>query len=145
MKKLLLIGAVVALSQGCVSMQRVVINTSTPGAQITVVKRGEIKTHDTIVGVRGRGIEQYEDPPIVIGTSPMVYDFQRVEDQGSWGIGNIYRHQQKKVCQWLEIRATAPGMSSTQVIPINGVNTEVYLLMRPGPEHAASYVLPPQS
>jgi len=146
MKKLLLVAAAVALSQGCVNMQRVVINTSVPGAQITVVKRGEIKSHDTIVGIRGRGIEQYEDPPVVIGTSPMVYDFQRVQDEGSWGIGNIYQHQQKKVCQWLEIRATAPGMSSTQMVPINGVDTQVFMMMSPSgpPQHAASSVLPPR-
>jgi len=145
MKKLLLIGAAVALSQGCVSMQRVVINTSVPGAQITVVKRGEIRSRNVVVGVKMRGVEQFEDQPVIIGTSPMVYDFQRVEESGG-GFGNIYRNEQKKVCQWLEIRATTPGMSSTQVIPLNGVETSVFLLMHPTglPEHAASSYLPPQ-
>jgi hypothetical protein len=147
MKKLLLICAAVALAPGCTNMQRVVINTSTPGAQITVVKRGEIRTRNKVVGVKMRMVEQYEDLPVVVGTSPVVYDFQRVQEGGGWGVGDIFWQDQKKVCQWLEIRATAPGQSSVQIIPINGDETQVYMLMQPygPPAHAASSVLPPRS
>ncbi len=147
MKRLLLIGAMVALAPGCVNMQRVIIDTNVPGAQITVVKRGEIRTRNTVVGFKTRMIEQYEDQPVVIGTSPMVYDFQRVQEGGGWGLGDIFWQEQKKVCRTLEIRATAPGQSSTQVVPINGDDTSVYLLMQPTapPMHAASSVPAPRS
>jgi hypothetical protein len=147
MKGFLLIGAAVMLSQGCMNMQRVIINTSTPGAQITVVKRGEIRTRNKVVGVKVRSVEQFEDLPVVVGTAPLVYDFQRVEEGGSWGFGEIFRQDQKRVCQWLEIRATAPGQSSMQIIPVNGDDTSVFLQLQPvaPPVHAASSVLPPQS
>jgi hypothetical protein len=148
MKRLLLIGAAVMLSQGCMNMQRVIINTSTPGAQITVVKRGEVRTRNNVVGVKVRMVEQYEDLPVVIGSSPLVYDFQRVEEGARWGFGDLYSQQQNKVCQWLEIRATAPGgQSSMQIIPVNGDDTSVFLQLTPvaPPAHAASSVLPPRS
>jgi hypothetical protein len=146
MKKLLMLAAVVVLAPGCVGMQRVTINTSTPGAQITVVKRGEIRTHGTTLGLKMRGIEQFEDQPVIIGTSPMVYDFQRVEELNRWSFGNLYSQDQKKVCEWLEIRATANGQTSTQIVPVNGDDLSVFLQMQPSapPMHAASS-LPPRS
>jgi hypothetical protein len=127
----------------------VIINTSTPGAQITVVKRGEVRTHNTVAGIVKIGmVEQYEDQPVIVGTSPLIYDFQRGERGGGWGFGNLFWQNQKRVCQWVEIRASAPGQSAQQMIPVNGDDTEVFLQMGPAqlaPTHAATSVQQPRS
>ncbi|HEY8206382.1 MAG TPA: hypothetical protein VIG99_02800 [Myxococcaceae bacterium] len=150
MKKLILTCAVLALTPGCIGMQRVTINTSTPGAQIVVVKRGELRTHNTVVGVlKQRSVEQYQENPEIVGTSPMVYDFMRVDEGSSWGIGGVFQQKQKKVCQWLEIRASTPnGEYAQQLIPVNGEDTNVFLQMSPQPmppAHAATSVPQPRS
>lgn len=150
MKKLLLTCAILALAPGCMNMQRVTIHTSTPGAQIVIVKRGEIRTRNTVVGaIKVRSVEAYEDQPVIVGTSPMVYDFQRVEDQGGWGIPPLFWQQQKRVCQWLEIRASVPGQYAQQIIPVTGDDAAVFLPMGPPSAmpaaHATTPVGQPQS
>jgi hypothetical protein len=148
-KKLFLTCAILALTPGCMHMQRVTIHTSTPGAQIVIVKRGEIRTRNTVVGAIKVGtVEAYEDQPVIVGTSPMVYDFQRVEDKGGWGIPPLFWQQQKRVCQWLEIRASSPGENGQQMIPVNGDDAAVFLQMTPAPmpaAHAATSVPQPRS
>ncbi len=124
--------AVLALGPACARTQKLVINTNIPGAQISLIKRGEIRTRGNVVGViKMKLSEPYEDPPQVIGTGPMVYEFPVVEDYGGFGVVGVASANQKRICQQVEIRAFNGSQYATQTIPVTGDVAQIYLMAGP--------------
>jgi hypothetical protein len=133
MKKHLLAVAVLALAPACARVQRLVVNTNVPGAQVYISKRGHLYTGGAVAGVVAVGTnEPYEDPPVSLGTAPLAYQF-RVEET----LAGVYlpgvAAAQKKICNQVLLQAYANGQYAEQVIPVNDGVAEVFLQLTPQP------------
>ena len=67
---------------GCASAQKISVTTTPPGAQVTLIRYGVTEAQGSVAGVSVGGLGgDFEDPPIVLGTSPLEYEFE-LEDSG---------------------------------------------------------------
>ena len=134
MKRFLIACAVLALAPACARTQRLIINTNMQGAQISIVKRGELRTRGNIAGVVDIGVtERYENPPLVIGTGSLIYDFPVVEESGGWGVG-ASSVDMVRVCREVEIRAYNGAQYAQQIVPVTGDVAQVFLNPSPAPQ-----------
>jgi len=134
MKRFLIACAILALAPACARTQRLIINTSMQGAEISIVKRGEVRTRGNIAGVVDIGmVERYENPPAVIGTGPMVYEFPLVEESGKWGVDDSSA-QVVRVCREVEIRAFNGTQYAQQTVAVTGDTAQVFLNPSPAPQ-----------
>src|SRR5215212_4369948 len=131
MKKLLLTCAVLALAPACARTQRLMINTSVPGAQVSIVKRGELRSSGRVAGLVAVGAsETFEDQPMGIGTSPLMYEFRVMEPVAGMYLPGISAHQEK-ICREVAIRAWSNGQYAERVVPVTGEVAEVFLQLTP--------------
>jgi len=149
MKRFLLACAVLVLAPACARTQKLIVRTDPGGAEVAIIKRGQLRTSGHVAGIVTVGAsERYEDEPVSIGTSPVMYEFPVVEPQAGVFVPYIAARQDK-ICREVVIRAWDNGKYAEQVIPVTGDVAEVYLQLSPAPppspRHAASPVQPPRS
>jgi hypothetical protein len=156
-KKLLIACAALALFPACANTHRLNLRSDPDGAEISIIKKGQIQTRGKVHGIVAIGTaDLYEDQPVVIGRSPMAYDVLVVEHQSGFRLPGIVSTSQDKVCQQVTIRATKDGRYAEQTIPVSrGEIADVYLQLspaapapppgQPAPAHTASPVQQPRS
>lgn len=133
MKRFLLACAVLALAPACARTQKLIVRTYPEGAQVSIVKRGQLRTGGHVAGVVAVGTsETYEDPEISIGTSPLTYEFRVVEEQGGLYVPG-FAARQDKVCREVAIRARLGDLYGEQVVLVSGDEAEIYLQLTAAP------------
>ena len=115
-----------ALASACGNTHRLIVQTERPGAQISIVKRGEIHTQ---VGP-GTLSEPFEDPDMTLGSSPLTYDLPVVEAMSDANFfGASLRRE--KICKEVVVRVWEGGHYSESVIPVSGGGTAFLSLKNP--------------
>lgn len=67
---------------GCGAVQRIDVDTTPPGAQVTLTRYGVTEIRGGFAGANVEGLEgSFEEEPITLGTSPLEYEFDLEEDE----------------------------------------------------------------
>jgi hypothetical protein len=102
MKKKVLLLSVVLVAVSCSSMQKIKVITVPPGADITLSKYGvkTISAHSPGTVYGSGNVQNFQDPPISLGTAPLEYEFPLSETGTSAHIpATIYLSIEKNIIE----------------------------------------------
>lgn len=117
---------------GCVTRQRIVVHTVPEGAQITLIKRGIRRVSGAVAGVgyAGAQAERFEDPPILLGPSPVSYEFRIEEPERTFYTGGVSASS-TKVVKEVVIDASRGTLHARRRFAITGEPLRVELTLKP--------------
>jgi hypothetical protein len=133
-KSALLAFVILALTAGCATMQRIHVDTDPPGAEINLQKSGTISVsgHAPSVIYGSAEMETFEEPPIVLGKSPVSYEFPLNEKEAGGHVpGVVYVDKERKVKKGM-IRAELGGVIAEKHVEFTGDPIEIKLKIDPG-------------
>jgi hypothetical protein len=133
MKTLAPTGAVAALLLlcGCAATQRVVVTTDPVGAQVTLIRYGVTQVDGSVPGVAVGGVaNSFEDPPLVLGTSPLEYEFRLEESGKQIAIAGLFVKVTRIFTEGL-IRAEKEGRVAERRVMFSGKPVRVDLTLPP--------------
>lgn len=119
----------------CAGTQRLGVLTEPPGAEVTLIKIGVRQARGTLGELTGMAQMQstFEDPPIVLGTSPLEVEFELSEAQASIYLPGAQAEVTKETLAGI-LRATKAGLVAEQRVQFTGEPLEVFLeLTAPDP------------
>ena len=113
----------------CAANQKLSVTTDPPGAQVTLVRYGITKAEGGLPGVSvGTSGENFEDPPITLGTSPLDYEFKLQETAKELSIGGVYAKVTRTFTEGL-VRAEKDGRVAERRVLFMGKPLAVDLLL----------------
>ncbi len=123
---LIFIVAIFVLS-GCAAKQQISVDTVPPGAMVTLTKIGVTETSGGVEGIVASGAgEPFEDDPIVLGTTPLSYEFELVEEgEGISGPG-FFVSVKKRITEGL-IRAELDGGYAERRVTFSGEPLQIIM------------------
>ena len=124
------VGIVLALVTGaCASAQRVSVTTTPAGAQVTLVRYGVVEAQGRVAGVSIGGLDRdFEDEPIVLGTSPVAYEFELEERDREVSVGGAFVQVVRRFTEGL-IRAERNGVVAERRVRFDGDPVDVDLVL----------------
>jgi len=125
---LLVLGSLLLVC-GCAANQKLSVTTDPPGAQVTLVLYGISKTEGGVPGVSvGMSGQNFEDPPITLGTSPLQYEFKLVETTKELSVAGVYARVTRTFTEGL-VRAEKDGRVAERRVLLVGKPLQVDLLL----------------
>ena len=114
---------------GCAGTQKLLVSTTPPGASVTLIRFGVTETTAGVPGIGIGGVgDPFEDAPIVLGTSPLEYEFE-LEDSGqSAGVAGVFIDVTRKFTEGL-IRAEKGGVAAERRVRFTGKPITIDLVL----------------
>ncbi len=82
--RILVICAALATMAGCAGKQKITVITTPPGAEVSLTTFGVTKARVGAAGVSvSADAERFESQPLLLGTSPLDYEFELKDSQGA--------------------------------------------------------------
>jgi hypothetical protein len=123
-----LAGVWIVAAIGCGSTQRLTVRTDPPGARISLIKIGVRQAHGSLGEMEGMAQMQslFEDEPIELGTSPLVYEFETTEPLASFRMPGGQAEVVKETRAGI-LRAVKAGQTAERRLQFTGQPLEVLL------------------
>jgi hypothetical protein len=113
----------------CASAQRVTVTTAPSGAQVTLIRYGVIEAQGSVAGIAIGGIDRdFEDAPIVLGTSPVEYEFELEQRDQEVAVGGAFVQVVRRFTEGL-IRAERNGAVAERRVRFDGDAVDVDLTL----------------
>jgi len=116
---------------GCAATQRISVTTAPVGAQVTLIRYGVNRVDGSVPGVSVGGVaDTFEDPPMVLGTSPLEYEFRLEEGNKQIAIAGLFVKVTRIFTEGL-IRAEKEGRVAERRVMFSGKPVRVDLTLPP--------------
>lgn len=115
------------------SKQKVSVNTSPPGAEVLLQRRGDLDVGVSVptIGSGNLGAGKFEDDFITLGNAPVEYEFKLTESEGSVSFkgagGSVTRHYREGT-----IRVQLPGyVTIERLVTFSGSAINLQFTLQP--------------
>ncbi len=123
-----------SLLTGCgSSKQRISVNTTPPGAEVLLQRRGDLDIGVSVptIGSGNLGAGKFEDDFITLGNAPVDYEFKLSDSEGSVSIqgagGSVTKHYREGT-----IRVQLPGyMTIERLVAFSGSAINLEFTLQP--------------
>jgi hypothetical protein len=116
---------------GCAAGQRVTVTTDPIGAQVTLIRYGVNRIEGSVPGVAVGGVaNSFEDPPLLLGTAPLEYEFELEEHGKEIVIGGLFVKVTRIFTEGL-VRAVKDGRVAERRVRFSGNPVRVDLVLPP--------------
>jgi hypothetical protein len=114
---------------GCAATQRIVVTTAPVGAEVTMIRYGVTQVHGRAPGAAVGGVaDSFEDPPLLLGTSPLEYEFRLQQGGQQVAIGGLFVEVTRIFTEGI-IRAEKDGRVAQRRVQFTGKPVRVELIL----------------
>ncbi|HSR16137.1 MAG TPA: hypothetical protein VLL51_10315, partial [Gemmatimonadales bacterium] len=111
--------------------QRVSVTTTPVGAQVTLIRYGVTQVDGSVPGAVVGGVaDTFEDPPLLLGTAPLEYEFHREQRGQQVSIAGLFVKVTRVFTEGL-IRAEKDGRVAERRVSFTGKPVTVDLTLPP--------------